>query len=127
MLQITVGSPALLGYYYCMSSLKRSGRWCSHRRSLMTLRIVPRRILWGLSLTIGSLGLLSSATKVAYFCWDHDHLWGFSRLLALDQEANLPTWYSSATLLFCSLLLTLIALAKRQARDRFAGHWGALA
>jgi hypothetical protein len=41
----------------------------------------------------------------------------------LEEEANIPTWYSSATLLLCAGLLAVIAAAKRGSGERYAGHW----
>jgi len=38
-------------------------------------------------------------------------------------EASLPSWYSISLLLACSVLLALIAVAKRRAADRYARHW----
>jgi len=54
-------------------------------------------------------------------------LWGLSRLFDLDTENNIPTWYASITLLFCSGLLALIAQQKAQQGDRFVNHWRGLA
>lgn len=41
----------------------------------------------------------------------------------LEEEANLPTWYSSATLLLCAGLLAVIAAAKRGGGGDYAGRW----
>ena len=42
------------------------------------------------------------------------------------EEKNIPTWYSSATLLLCSILLATITTVKKQVGDRYTLHWGAL-
>jgi hypothetical protein len=49
------------------------------------------------------------------------------RMFDLDTEANIPTWYSSSTLLLCAGLLTVIFLSKRRVRDPAARNWGWLA
>jgi len=49
------------------------------------------------------------------------------RLLWLDGECNIPSWFSSALLLLCAFLLAVVAAAQRQLRDRHVGHWLALA
>jgi hypothetical protein len=41
----------------------------------------------------------------------------------LEEEANIPTWYSSATLLLCAGLLALIGAAKTGSGERYAGRW----
>ncbi|MBF2027395.1 MAG: hypothetical protein IGS48_11585 [Oscillatoriales cyanobacterium C42_A2020_001] len=56
-----------------------------------------------------------------------DWVWGFSRLFDLDSENNIPTWYSSITLLICSGLLAIIAHQKQQQGDRFVNYWRGLA
>jgi hypothetical protein len=49
------------------------------------------------------------------------------RLTWVDEECNIPSWYSASLLLLCSLLLGIIAAAQRQRRDGYFGHWLALA
>jgi len=48
-------------------------------------------------------------------------------LLGLSYEQNLPTWYSSSLLLLCSVLLWLIATAKKRDTGTFKWHWRLLA
>src|SRR3982751_4790319 len=49
------------------------------------------------------------------------------RLVWLDGECNIPSWFSSCLLLVCALLLALIAAAQRQRPKAWFGHWLALA
>lgn len=51
----------------------------------------------------------------------------FVRLFCLCLEANIPTWYASAILLFSSALLAVIAVATQQSGGRYVRHWRALA
>lgn len=46
-------------------------------------------------------------------------------LIDVGLEANIPTWFATATLLLCSLLLAAITATKTRAD--FRRHWGALA
>lgn len=48
------------------------------------------------------------------------------RLFNVDGEANIPAVYSTATLLFCAILLAIIAHAKKVVGNRFSRHWKAL-
>jgi hypothetical protein len=50
-----------------------------------------------------------------------------SRMLDLNAEASFATWYQVIALVFLSLLLASIGLAKRQTGDLFARHWLLLA
>lgn len=52
---------------------------------------------------------------------------GFVPKFALDQENNLPTYFSSVLLLVASLLLAVIAVLKKQQRDTYASKWKLLA
>lgn len=45
------------------------------------------------------------------------------RLVWLDGECNIPSWFSSCLLFIASVLLGLITLAQRQRRDGFLGRW----
>lgn len=50
-----------------------------------------------------------------------------SNLLEVNNRANLPTWYASVSLLLSALLLSFIAVSKKQTGDRFVRHWGGMA
>jgi hypothetical protein len=49
------------------------------------------------------------------------------RQFNLEEENNIPSWFQSTVLLGISLMLGVIAAAKRQQRDRFAFQWAGLA
>ncbi|MGH9373863.1 MAG: hypothetical protein ACRD15_20295, partial [Vicinamibacterales bacterium] len=57
----------------------------------------------------------------------HDHLLGLNRMFDLLREANVPTWYSSSTLLACSVLLVSIARAAQSKSAGLVWHWYGLA
>lgn len=50
-------------------------------------------------------------------------VWLFNRLMNVDGENNIPTWYSSILLFLTALILAAIALHKRQRKDKFFIHW----
>lgn len=93
----------------------------------MTIAISPTRLTRLLSAIVACLVLASVGGQVSKLVVGHDRLLGFVHLFDLDKEANVPTWYSSATLLIASALLAVIACAKRQQRAPFSIHWSALA
>ena len=43
--------------------------------------------------------------------------------LSVNAEETIPTWYSVSILLFASVLLAIIAMAKRARQDRYSGYW----
>ena len=51
----------------------------------------------------------------------------FARLLDLDLENNLPSWYSSIALLLSAVMLPIIGLHHSGRARKFARHWLALA
>ncbi|MCW5879089.1 MAG: hypothetical protein KIS80_09530 [Anaerolineales bacterium] len=52
---------------------------------------------------------------------------GFRVKFDLDQEANVPTYYSSFLLLTCAALLAIIGLVKTSSGDGWSRHWNFLA
>ena len=53
--------------------------------------------------------------------------WLLLQLFDVDEENNLPTWYSAFLLLAASVLLWVCAQTKRAAGDPWFGHWVVLA
>ena len=76
--------------------------------------------------TVVVLTVASAAAQVIKFPLDTPSAGGLVPLVDSDAEANLPTWYSSLTLLACSLMSGAIALSVRRSRQRHVGHWTAL-
>lgn len=64
--------------------------------------------------------------QVAKFHYGFDHLLGFVPMFNLYEESNVPTWYSSIILLTSSVLLLIIATAKRFQSNRYFLHWAGL-
>ncbi|NJL22937.1 MAG: hypothetical protein HC895_22335 [Leptolyngbyaceae cyanobacterium SM1_3_5] len=75
-----------------------------------------------LGLTIANL-----TVQIARFSLLLDRQSSIYRLLNVNNEANIPTWYSTVALLVCVLLLGLIAILKQQQKDRLTNHWRGLA
>lgn len=84
---------------------------------------VRRMIGQVLIVSIGLLVLLGSLGEVARLAFGFDTLLGFIRLFGLGQEANVPTWFSSATLLIAALLAAVIAFVRYQYHDALALQW----
>jgi hypothetical protein len=74
-----------------------------------------------------SLTVMHVLIQVAHFGFGRDHLLGLTPLFDLNQENNIPTWYSGIVLFTTASALGVVAAAKHQARARFARHWTSLA
>jgi hypothetical protein len=94
----------------------------------LTISITPRRIAWILAFIV--IGLTFASFLVLLFNFvAHESLVGTETLVeafSLNSEQNLPTWFASASLLVCSVLIYVIALAKKSMGDSYARHWTAL-
>jgi len=67
------------------------------------------------------------AIQISKYLLGHTYLFGLVPLFDLGTDSSIPTWYASFTLLICTILLGIIALAKKDARDPFTRHWQGLA
>ena len=86
-----------------------------------------RKVVLKLVAAVAVLVALHLVVMVAKFGFGHDHLMGMARVFDLNEESNVPTWYSGVALLLCSASLALVAAVKRRTHDRFLAHWGVLA
>jgi len=76
--------------------------------------------------TILGLTVANLTVQIARFTLPLDRQSSIYRLLNVNNEANIPTWYSTIALLVCVLLLALIAILKKRQGDRFIYHWRGL-
>ncbi len=92
----------------------------------LTVFVSPRRVFLVLTVVVICLSIVSLAGQFSRYILGHGRLFGLIRLFNVGQDSNVPTWYSSITLLFCSLLLAFIATSQKTARTRYALHWKVL-
>ena len=96
-------------------------------RAEIRLIVAPAQFLRLLIPVVCALLLLYLASQLLKYEGGFQSQKGFEQLLNLDRENNIPTWYSSSTLLLTAMLLGFIGWAKWQLRDRYAPHWLVLA
>jgi len=48
------------------------------------------------------------------------------RIFDVGEERSIPTWFESLQFLLCSILLAVIAVAKKRRSDRYSLHWSFL-
>lgn len=92
----------------------------------LTISISPKKIAQVLTVVVIFLVLASVAGQYSRYVLERGQVFGLVQLFNVDEEQNIPTWYSSCALLLCSALLAAIAGSKKIAAHRYAGHWRAL-
>jgi hypothetical protein len=90
------------------------------------IALSPSRIARILAGTACLLIVLSMVGQTIAYVTGHDSLLGLVQLFDLDNEHNIPSFFSASDLLFASVLLAIIAVRKRHDRDPFSRHWGIL-
>lgn len=89
----------------------------------MTIKISPSQITKLLFGVVLLLTLIHCVLQFMEYGLGFGHVSHIRTIFDFEYDANLTTWYSSVTLLFCSLLLMLIAIAKKNHRDSYTRHW----
>jgi len=87
----------------------------------------PRRVIVTMLVIIIVLAALHISQLVVYYQVGDPDKFDFIEMVDFDYEANLPSFYSSAAILFCAALLWLISAYKRKQRLPFRFHWLGLA
>jgi len=80
----------------------------------MTIDIKPRSAAVFLGVIIVFLALAHLLTVVSTYYWGHNYVLGLVPLFNMDEEQNLPTYFSSAQILLCSCLAFAIAVAEKK-------------
>ena len=92
----------------------------------LTVFISPRKVFLGLTFVVICLSIISLAGQFSKYILGHGRLFGLILCFDVGSDSNGPTWYSSITLLFCSLLLAFIAASQKTVRTRYALNWKVL-
>lgn len=90
------------------------------------IHVPPRRVAQVLALAILVLAGASTVGQISKLYFGHPYVFGLVDKFALDGEGNIPAWYSSMTLLACSVLLGSIAATRRARADLWWPHWAGL-
>jgi hypothetical protein len=93
----------------------------------MDIILKPQKVTLFLSLIVGFLTLANAIGLVFKFHFGNDLVYGLVPLFDVDTEGNIPSTYSSLSLLFCSALLSIITSEKRKNGDPYTRYWLALA
>ncbi|NEO61467.1 MAG: hypothetical protein F6J98_13905 [Moorea sp. SIO4G2] len=94
----------------------------------LTIAVSPWRVTRFLIVVVLCLLILSVVGQFTlYFLPDFPGRDGIVEEFNIDAEGNFPSMYSALTLLLCSILLAIIAQAKKVEGNRYAFHWKLLA
>jgi hypothetical protein len=94
----------------------------------LRLRLSTRRIVRTLVLVVILLHIINVVVVWVRFTPVKFPLDGtFVSLLGVSGEGKIPTWYSAATMLFCSFLVALIAFWKKKTAAPYVPQWIILA
>jgi len=90
----------------------------------VTFRLIdPKRLTFILLSFIAVLIVLSSIRQAIVHLTGHGRLFGFVHMFYVDQEANVPTWYSSIALLLASVILFTISTVSKKQQREFVKYW----
>jgi len=89
----------------------------------MPLTLTPKRLLITFSAVAGSLIAMHCLIQVIRFSTGNERVYGLVYAFSLGADGNIPTFYSSFALLFCSLLLLFIAVADHEIQKLHSGYW----
>ena len=94
----------------------------------ISIDLSARRVFLTLVVIIIALVTASTIAGAAWYFLDLGES-GFLmvQLFWIDSELNIPTWYSTVTLLASALLLGLIAKMRRRDGDPYSTHWTVMA
>jgi hypothetical protein len=94
----------------------------------LDISISPRRVSQALLSVVFLLTVVSILGQYLLYNFEFGRVNnGLLRLFNVDEEHNIPTWYQSFSLLFCSILLVNIAMSDKLRDARYAFHWKVLA
>ena len=93
---------------------------------LPVINFSAKRIIRFLCFVVLGLSLANLAGLISEFFLGYANLKGLVPLFDVDKEGNIPSTYSSFALLFCCILLAIIAIIKHKQGDRYAFQWKCL-
>jgi hypothetical protein len=98
----------------------------SSKGDIVELTIYVKTIVRVMIVAVLIITLVSFAARSAMYMWGQEAFLQPLRLFDVGQERSIPTWFESIQFLLCSILLAVIAAAKKQRSDRYILHWSVL-
>src|SRR5215213_2091640 len=92
----------------------------------MVLAIYAKTIVRIIIIAVMLITLAGLAARFAMYMWGVEGYLQPLRIFDVGEERSIPTWFESIQFLLCSILLAVVAVAKKQRNDRYSLHWGVL-
>jgi hypothetical protein len=92
----------------------------------MELTIYTKTIVRTIIIAVVLITLAGLAARFALYMWGEGALLRPLGLFDVGREDSIPTWFESMQFMLCSVLLAVIAVAKKQHSERYSLHWGVL-
>ena len=92
----------------------------------MDLTIYVKKIVRAMIIAVLIITLVSFVARVAMYLWGQEGYLQPLRIFDVGEERSIPTWFESLQFLLCSILLAVIAVAKKRRSDRYIVHWTGL-
>src|ERR671916_1852867 len=93
---------------------------------IMVLAIYAKIIVRAIIIAVLFITLAGLAARVAMYIWGDVKFLEPLRIFDVGEERSIPTWFESIQFLLCSILLAVVAVAKKQRNDRYILHWSVL-
>jgi hypothetical protein len=106
-----------------MSPESNDSSTLSYAEPVQPVRLNPSRICRALAVIAFVLLLADIALQLSKFLLGHDSLRGLVRLFDLDDERNVPTFFSALLMIIAASLLAIIARLSAQQKSRDASKW----
>ena len=87
------------------------------------LSVSVQKIVKFLFVTTIILTLLGLLRNIFEYVFDFELGYELLDVFNLNEERNIPAWYSSAILLLCGIIIYFISLEKKNPLDRYYRHW----
>jgi hypothetical protein len=90
------------------------------------ITLSPLEITRALGVTALLLVLTSITGQLTKYVWGHEVVYGLIRLFYVDDEGNIPSYFSSSLLLLAALLLAIITALKKARHAAYGFQWALL-
>src|SRR5918997_3898241 len=114
----SVRAPNVLLWFYCVRDRSEE--------DIMELTIYAKKVVRALIIAVLLITLVSFVARVAMYMWGVEGYLQPLRIFDVGEERSIPTWFESILFLLCSILLAVIAVAKKRRGDRYSSHWSSL-
>lgn len=93
----------------------------------MDFKVFPNQITRLLLFITVGIGFASLSGQFYAYFLNGEQFSGVIKMFDLNEERNIPTLFTGLILLFCSLLLEFVALAKQRESNHYVAYWHGLA